>query len=367
MSFKKDKIFNGPYKPDQLGEVITEDFACSKRKVGNLKLQTTFSFKKPLSNNFGSKEEVDDSFSKQNPTILLPKPKNWFSFNKSIDEFHVAAIKLQKVYKGYRTRRNPADRTIVYEELWWEALDIAALNRCFISHWDSIKSETNISKWARARMMAAKVGKGLCKDDKAYILATRHWLEAKEREAYEVLVEGGRLVYRKSQSLVHTVEGSKWIFVLSSCRILYVGEKKKGQFHHSSFLAGGATIASGRLVAQNGVLDAIWPYSGHYCPTKKNFMEFIGFLMKHNVDLTNVKKYAVEDDAPPSKYVDEELQLQLPETNADSSDSVAAKNRSQHNVNHFCTNLETYSSYIEDKPLSSKGELRLVPNCKLVV
>lgn len=77
----------------------------------------------------------------------------------------------------------------------------------------------------------------------------------KEREAYEVVVEGGRLAYRKSKDLVHTSEGSKWIFVLSSSRVLYVGEKKKGQFQHSSFLAGGATIASGRLVAQNGVLD----------------------------------------------------------------------------------------------------------------
>jgi len=77
----------------------------------------------------------------------------------------------------------------------------------------------------------------------------------KEREAYEVVIEGGRLVYKRSQNLVHTVEGSKWIFVLSSSRILYVGEKKKGQFQHSSFLAGGATIASGRLVAKDGVID----------------------------------------------------------------------------------------------------------------
>lgn len=77
----------------------------------------------------------------------------------------------------------------------------------------------------------------------------------KEREAYEVvIVEGGRLIYRKSKDHVHTAEGSKWIFVLSSSRILYVGEKIKGQFQHSSFLAGGATISSGRLVAQNGVL-----------------------------------------------------------------------------------------------------------------
>jgi len=72
-----------------------------------------------------------------------------------------------------------------------------------------------------------------------------------------VIVEGGKLVYKQSKNLVHTSEGSKWIFVLSSSRILYVGEKKKGQFQHSSFLAGGATIASGRLVVQNGVLD-VW-------------------------------------------------------------------------------------------------------------
>lgn len=76
----------------------------------------------------------------------------------------------------------------------------------------------------------------------------------KEREVYEVILEEGKFVYRKSKNFVHTCEGSKWIFVLSSSRILYVGEKKKGQFQHSSFLAGGATIASGRLVVQNGVL-----------------------------------------------------------------------------------------------------------------
>ena len=72
-----------------------------------------------------------------------------------------------------------------------------------------------------------------------------------------MIVEGGKLVYKQSNNLVHTTDGSKWIFVLSSSRILYVGEKKKGQFQHSSFLAGGATIASGRLVVQNGVLD-VW-------------------------------------------------------------------------------------------------------------
>lgn len=55
--------------------------------------------------------------------------------------------------------------------------------------------------------------------------------------------------------LVNTDEGSKWIFVLSTWRALYVGQKKKGVFQHSSFLSGGATTAAGRLVAHDGVLE----------------------------------------------------------------------------------------------------------------
>lgn len=76
-----------------------------------------------------------------------------------------------------------------------------------------------------------------------------------ERETYEVIVTSGKLVYRQSGNLVTTTEGTKWIFVLSASRIMYVAEKKKGYFQHSSFLSGGATIAAGRLVASDGVLE----------------------------------------------------------------------------------------------------------------
>ena len=34
-------------------------------------------------------------------------------------------------------------------------------------------------------------------------------------------------------------------------------QKKKGLFHHSSFLAGGATLAAGRLMAEDGVLKVL--------------------------------------------------------------------------------------------------------------
>lgn len=62
-------------------------------------------------------------------------------------------------------------------------------------------------------------------------------------------------MYKQSGILVDTVEGSKWIFVLSTSRALYIGQKKKGLFQHSSFLSGGATTAAGRLVAHGGVLE----------------------------------------------------------------------------------------------------------------
>ena len=80
-------------------------------------------------------------------------------------------------------------------------------------------------------------------------------IKQNEREAYEVIVENGKLVYRQSGLLLETIEGSKWIFVLSTSKNLYVGEKKKGLFQHSSFLAGGATTAAGRLVAHGGILE----------------------------------------------------------------------------------------------------------------
>lgn len=104
-----------------------------------------------------------------------------------------------------------------------------------------------------------------------------------------MVVEDGKLVNRQNKNLVETTEGTKWIFVLSTTRRLYIGQKQKGRFQHSSFLSGAAITAAGRIVSHGGVVEAVWPYSGHYLPTEENFREFIGFLRENHVDLANVE------------------------------------------------------------------------------
>nr|XP_019069991.1 IQ domain-containing protein IQM2-like isoform X2 [Solanum lycopersicum] len=317
---------------------------------------------------------------------------------------HEAAVKLQKVYKSFRTRRKLADCAVLIEQSWWKLLDFAELKHSSISFFDLDKHETAISRWSRARTRAAKVGKGLSKNSKARKLALQHWLEAidprhryghnlhfyyvqwlhsqskepffywldigegkevnlvdkcprwklqqqcikylgpMERKAYEVTVDDGNLFYKVTGKLLDTTgepKGAKWIFVLSTSKTLYVGKKKKGTFQHSSFLAGGATLAAGRIVVEQGVLKAVWPHSGHYRPTPENFQDFISFLRENDVDLSDVKLDCVDEEDSIGKKSGVYLRHNA------SDDDVGQKD-----------GLETGENDLEDVTTSDTNELK---------
>uniref|UniRef100_A0A0D9VPY3 Uncharacterized protein n=1 Tax=Leersia perrieri TaxID=77586 RepID=A0A0D9VPY3_9ORYZ len=68
-----------------------------------------------------------------------------------------AALRVQKIYKSFRTRRQLADCAVLVEQRWWKLLDFALLKRSSVSFFEVEKPESALSRWSRARTKAAKL------------------------------------------------------------------------------------------------------------------------------------------------------------------------------------------------------------------
>ncbi|KAF9923986.1 hypothetical protein FBU30_005972 [Linnemannia zychae] len=151
-----------------------------------------------------------------------------------------------------------------------------------------------------------------------------HYLQEHEREKYAVEIVDGRLYYKQSGQLVHTLPESvkagdevdvsqilpdsnenddektrlekkrirnkaKFIYVTDPKGVLYIARKVKGQFHHSSFLGGGTVCAAGGIIVNQGSLIKINPKSGHYRPAQRHFDRLLKRLQEMGVSLEGVK------------------------------------------------------------------------------
>uniref|UniRef100_A0A7N2M6Q8 Uncharacterized protein n=1 Tax=Quercus lobata TaxID=97700 RepID=A0A7N2M6Q8_QUELO len=126
------------------------------------------------------------------------------------------------------------------------------------------------------------------------------YLGPQEREHYEYIIIERKIIHKQTGDLLDTTQDSqsaKRIFVMSTSKKLYVDQIKKGVFHHSSFLAGGATLAAGRLVAEQGILKSVSPYSGHYRPTDDSLDSFLSLLKENGLNLDEIQVCKANEDS----------------------------------------------------------------------
>lgn len=104
----------------------------------------------------------------------------------------------------------------------------------------------------------------------------------------EVETESFVAEFAATGELAHTDEQCKWIFVVALDGRMYLGRKRKGQFHHSSFVAGRPIIAAGKAVIKRGRILAIEPHSGHFKPALDSLSALRSVLESNHVDVDSI-------------------------------------------------------------------------------
>ncbi|ETM03547.1 hypothetical protein L917_00255 [Phytophthora nicotianae] len=159
------------------------------------------------------------------------------------------------------------------------------------------------------------------------------YCNAEQRKSYELKFVSneeddiGRVQYAASACVVNTDELSKWIFVIDLSGRMYLGRKRKGRFHHSSFVSGAPILAAGKVIIKNGIIIAVEPHSGHFKPRLENLLALCSILANHGVDVDNIafikpKKWTCAWPFPPQPDLElEDFAASDTDYSADKSDS----------------------------------------------
>ncbi|MGV3346095.1 hypothetical protein ACGVWS_10220 [Enterobacteriaceae bacterium LUAb1] len=116
-----------------------------------------------------------------------------------------------------------------------------------------------------------------------------------EKNKYEVIIDHDGLLRRmQTREILSTSEyeahtqKNKGIFVLTTREKLYVGYHSKN-IRHSSFCGGQDIMAAGEIVVDNGKINLLNRFSGHYKPSSHSTIVMLNFLNKHNVKTDDIK------------------------------------------------------------------------------
>lgn len=122
------------------------------------------------------------------------------------------------------------------------------------------------------------------------------YLNESEREQFKIIVKDGKLhdaegnlFDTSSAHSLHTKGDPRAIFAMDHDGNIYASKRHaKGEFHHSSFLAGGNVAAAGELKVTNGELRLISDKSGHYEPSLDMTRQVVNELGSRGVPMGDV-------------------------------------------------------------------------------